>query len=56
MLLRVMKESFSELKLKEVYEMLIMMPKLEAKELELTLIQDDEEEELENEEMSQLRK
>ena len=46
--LTVFKEEFSEIKTKDAYEMLIMLPKLEAEESELMFIQDDEEEELDS--------
>ena len=41
-LLIAMKEQFSELKLKDVYEMLIMLPKFDAEELELMFIKDQD--------------
>ena len=44
--LTVYKEEFSEIKTKDAYEMLIMLPKLEAEESELMFIWDDEEEEV----------
>ena len=49
--LTVLKEEFEDLKTKNVYEMLIMLPKLEAEELELMFVQDDEDE---NEEIDEL--
>ena len=44
--LTVFKEEFSDIKTKDAYEMLIMLPKLEAEESELIFIQEDEEDEI----------
>ena len=41
-MLTVLRESFTELKLKDVYEILTTMPKLDSTELSLTFIQDGE--------------
>ena len=44
--LTVFKEEFSDIKTKDAYEMLIMLPKLEAEESELIFIQENEEDEI----------
>ena len=41
-MLTVLRESFTELKMKDVYEILTTMPKLDSTELSLTFIQDGE--------------
>ena len=41
-MLTVLKESFAELNMKDVYEMLTTLPKLDSTELSLTFIQDEE--------------